>query len=164
MVPLRRIGRHVLRNVRPTGRTSRVDFWFFVIVFNLFLINIPTLGEHVDNRFVDIVITTMLVAGIYLVVSATVRRMHDIGRSPWWLLAGPAAGLLFFGGGEHFYRLDLPPGIATGLLMAPFVALMIAAGLTLILLAWPSDPEANRYGPPPPHILSRNGPTGPQPE
>ena len=74
-----------------SGRASRSDYWFFylfdIIIFNLISIIQGSLNQ-VDSVFsaLDIIIMIFGIGlGItYLAVS--VRRLHDVNRSGWWLL------------------------------------------------------------------------------
>ena len=71
------------------GRASRSEYWWFVL-FNL-IVNIVTL-------VIDLTLGTMvtydmgyvgLIAFLALLlptVSVSVRRLHDIGKSGWWIL------------------------------------------------------------------------------
>jgi uncharacterized membrane protein YhaH (DUF805 family) len=71
----------------------------------------------------------------------TVPRLHDIGRSGWWLLTLLAGEFLAVAigwqGGEHGILL------AGGLFA--FFALMVLVVIALI----PGEPEANKWGEPP---------------
>ena len=74
-----------------SGRASRSDYWFFylfnIIVFNLISIIQGSLNQA-DSVFIALDILIMIFGigiGItYLAVS--VRRLHDVNRSGWWLL------------------------------------------------------------------------------
>lgn len=75
-----------------SGRARRVEFWMFVLIN--FLISV-VLG------FVDGVLglrgaegTTGVLQGLYMLgvflpsIAVAFRRLHDTGRSGWWLLIG----------------------------------------------------------------------------
>lgn len=77
-----------------TGRATRSEFWWwqlfvFVVAFILIFIEgiAPTLG-FLDSIFAFVVFLPGL--------AVSVRRLHDIGRSGWWvLIAGiPILGLI----------------------------------------------------------------------
>ncbi|MCZ2497319.1 DUF805 domain-containing protein [Xylophilus sp. Kf1] len=61
-----------------TGRASRSEFWWFVL-FNL-LVSIAAAEIHPT---LSLVVTLALLLPSCAV---SVRRLHDIGRSGWWLL------------------------------------------------------------------------------
>ncbi len=68
------------------GRARRKEYWFFVL-FNT-IINLVLSG-------IDSVVTGAgVVPGLYTLavlipsIAVAVRRLHDIGRTGWWLLIG----------------------------------------------------------------------------
>ena len=71
------------------GRASRSEYWWFVL-FNL-IVNIvtfvidSTLGTMVtyDMGYVGLI---AFLALLLPTVSVSVRRLHDIGKSGWWIL------------------------------------------------------------------------------
>jgi uncharacterized membrane protein YhaH (DUF805 family) len=82
-----------------------------------------------------------------------IKRLHDVGRSAWWVLAG-MAGLCIWCAvvavviGLMFGASALVPGsigyiVLLGLIMLP------AIGVTFWLHLEPGDPFPNRFGQPP---------------
>ena len=73
------------------GRASRSEYWWFIL-FNL-IINIvtfaidSTLGTMItyDMGYVGFI---ALLALLLPSISVSVRRLHDIGKSGWWILIG----------------------------------------------------------------------------
>ena len=73
------------------GRASRSEYWWFVL-FN-FIVNIVTLvidltlGSMItyDMGYVGLI---AFLALLLPTVSVSVRRLHDIGKSGWWILLG----------------------------------------------------------------------------
>ena len=73
-----------------SGRARRKEYWYFVL-FN-FLMSIAL--AFVDNVFGSLNLETGvgLLSGLYSLVvlipslSVLVRRLHDTGRSGWWVL------------------------------------------------------------------------------
>jgi uncharacterized membrane protein YhaH (DUF805 family) len=78
-----------------TGRASRAEFWHWVVVFVLLTIITRIVDGALfassmqeafyvhDNRpLTSITILALLIPNIALAV----RRLHDIGRSGWWML------------------------------------------------------------------------------
>lgn len=66
-----------------SGRARRKEFWYFFIIFNLGFAAIslpPGLPEYFRPLYLAILILPML--------SVAARRMHDIGKSAWFLLWG----------------------------------------------------------------------------
>ena len=79
-------------------RTRRSDFWRFElsVLFLAVLLNLPALiYKYIRNNSPPISLKILIY--IYIVISIilflpslalTVRRLHDIGRSGWWILIG----------------------------------------------------------------------------
>ncbi|MEI7619808.1 MAG: DUF805 domain-containing protein [Actinomycetota bacterium] len=89
------------------GRSARPEYWYFFLFS--FLIRLALSGS----------VPSAAIATLGLAIpsiSVGVRRMHDVGRSGWWLIC-PIANLVF--------------------------------------LLSPSDLNLNRFGPPPPPVLSK---------
>ena len=107
----------LVKTVDMNGRASRSEFWSFFLfyvpmmpglwVIDLFFtMGIYSLSSEIGIGLLD---TLLFVPASYLVVlmqlvflysftSATVRRLHDVGRTGWWLLLTPTLiGLLVIG-------------------------------------------------------------------
>lgn len=101
------------------GSTSRADFWFFMLFFMILyvvvaivdevtavttisILDLP-LGKYIPMGMVDpeVGLLVLLYRPIMAIptTSATVRRLHDIGRSGWWaalwVLPLPVLGWLY---------------------------------------------------------------------
>jgi len=93
------------------GRARRKDFWLFALVFFLFgfiTLTIDTVFFYTDSGWGPSFTIFMLLLYIpYLAIS--VRRLHDTGRSGWWLLLGaiPLGGLFLLA----FFLDGSEPGI-----------------------------------------------------
>ncbi len=75
-----------------SGRARRKEFWYFFL-FNLIMFFVVGLTEvlvwadthvMVDSQFIYLYLLAVLLPSI----AVSVRRLHDIGRSAWWLLIG----------------------------------------------------------------------------
>jgi uncharacterized membrane protein YhaH (DUF805 family) len=91
-------------------------------------------------------IALLLVLGASLLVAAaTVRRLHDVGRSGWWYALPGCCAVA--------YLLAAIPGSGIeghGLLAFPFRIAAAAGSVALmVFLRQPGDGGANSYGPPP---------------
>ena len=69
-----------------TGRSRRSEYWYFVLG-NIALSIIATmlgfvLGDTIGTMLSGLVSLALLIPGI----AVGVRRLHDTGRSGWWLL------------------------------------------------------------------------------
>lgn len=74
------------------GRAGREEFWYFFL-FNmivsvvLVIIDASMLGANQKMTFA--MLSLIYVAVVFLPsLGVSIRRLHDIGRSGWWLLIG----------------------------------------------------------------------------
>ena len=130
-----------------TGRARRAEYWWFY----LFSLLVGFAASVVDSAIgIDAVGTITSLALLLPTLAVTVRRLHDTGRSAWWLLAmvGPvltgavllvAGFVTALGGGEGFSAM-----VGVG-------ALLVLAGvvLSIVLMCLPGTPGLNQYGPSP---------------
>lgn len=89
-----------------SGRARRKEYWFFVL-FNLLIVAGLTLVDMFVGTY-DPVREVGLLSGLYGIgvilpsLAVGARRLHDSGRTAWWLLIGlvPVIGaivlLIFF--------------------------------------------------------------------
>ncbi len=74
------------------GRARRAEFWFFVLVntiisFALGLLGVVIAGGDTDHP--ALLIYNVYAFGVLLpYLAVAVRRLHDTGRSGWWLFIG----------------------------------------------------------------------------
>lgn len=91
-----------------TGRSRRSEYWYFFLVTLIITYGLQGIGMVLDmSLFVmlgGLVSLALLIPGI----AVAVRRMHDVGRSGWWLLLGliPLAGLVIL----YWAASDSQPG------------------------------------------------------
>lgn len=116
------------------GRSNKFEFWSFVTVSNIIIIALGFLSISVAP--LKYIFLVYLNISVVLAVSAIVRRIHDAGRSGWWVV------VMFAG------LLTKIPGIP-----APVVAICGLIGIfsvlyIMVLLFCPSDKD-NKYGPKP---------------
>src|SRR5687767_8386828 len=70
------------------GRTSRAQFWLFILVYIIIMIVAVIIDNFVlgaqDGQGIPILV--LIVALVHLIpsLSAGVRRLHDTDRSGWW--------------------------------------------------------------------------------
>ena len=90
-----------------SGRAQRSELWFFVLFNNL--IGISLLVVDVVTSGIPALTTLFQLWTIVPAISVSVRRLHDTGRSGWWLLLAlmpiPGGPILVW-----FYALDSQPG------------------------------------------------------
>ncbi len=134
-----------------SGRAPRAEYWYFYLLY--VLVGIPA-------NFIDRATGAGYASGALLLVFAlpfvavAVRRIHDGGRSGWWLMLPIAGGAIAgVGFGVAMGRQgDVYPGL-TGLpLMVVWFGGLVAFGMGLILLIWligKGTDGPNRFGPDP---------------
>jgi len=102
------------------GRTSRKDFWIYVLVYIVIYIIAAAIDWSLFGRGMgqSVGIVTGIVGLIHLIpgIAVTVRRLHDTDRSGWWIL----------------------------IVLVP----LIGAIWLLVLECFAGTPGANRFGPP----------------
>jgi len=103
------------------GRATRSEYWYFILYY--FLLSIVT--SIIDTFFINPVIlhtTTeeaskggllgmLLALGLLIPsIALAIRRLHDIGKSGWWLLIGliPVIGIIVL---IYFYVQDSQMGV-----------------------------------------------------
>jgi uncharacterized membrane protein YhaH (DUF805 family) len=73
-----------------SGRSQRSEYWYFVLFYLLIYIGLSivdgVIGAKVANGTVGLLSTLFSLAMLVPSLSVTVRRLHDTGRSGWWLL------------------------------------------------------------------------------
>ena len=125
--------------IQYQGRARRKEYWMFFLfdlIFSLILM-LPMV--------VDMEALANGLSALYTVVSIVpetclgIRRLHDIGKSGWWLLL-PLAGFI----GVVGFLVSLEVGI--GLMVLGFMVTVI---IVLVFLCLDSQPGENQYGPNP---------------
>jgi uncharacterized membrane protein YhaH (DUF805 family) len=75
------------------GRSSRSEYWWFVLGGGIFNILCTVLAVSIDEGLIALLPVLLLPAAITLVV----RRLHDLGKSGWWFFIGliPLVGAIY---------------------------------------------------------------------
>lgn len=121
------------------GRAGRIEFWNYIAIF----LGVTFLAEIAIRVFSvppgRMLFTLWWLACFLPTTGIVIRRLHDVGRSGWWLVTPLATAflmlLLFF----WFWPL-------TVVLAA---AMLGSAGYLLFLCIQPGMTGENRYGPNP---------------
>ena len=66
-----------------SGRARRSEYWFFVLFNIIFSILLNIIGFKLDFPFLG---TIYSVAVLIPSLAVAVRRMHDVGKSGWYIL------------------------------------------------------------------------------
>lgn len=75
-----------------SGRASRSEFWFFYL-FNILLsivVYLVSLVLVISTGIFEFIYTIYIPTILLIIpgIAVSIRRLHDIGRSGWWLLIG----------------------------------------------------------------------------
>ena len=112
------------------GRINRAWYWVgAAAVAVIYLVLLLTQAQQVPISEVALVFLS-------------VPRLHDIGKSGWFVLIGIGVEILGIIIGFSFFSFEDAQGV-TGL------ATLVIAGLLVWLGAIPGDPKANAWGEPP---------------
>ncbi|MFB4423190.1 DUF805 domain-containing protein [Streptomyces sp. QL37] len=65
------------------GRARRKEYWMFVLFNFIAAVVLSVLGLAIDSQIPYII---YLLAVIIPTIAVVVRRLHDTGRSGWWIL------------------------------------------------------------------------------
>jgi uncharacterized membrane protein YhaH (DUF805 family) len=145
-----------------SGRSSRREFWFFVLVYlaMYFIAAVIDGSMRADREGFGILRTVVVLLHVIPAITVSVRRLHDIDRTGWWVLFfWVAPSLTTFvamvvGGGSIL--LSLQDGNWAGVFATLGGAVMFVLILDLVVLiaalafyASPGTPGPNGFGPPP---------------
>jgi uncharacterized membrane protein YhaH (DUF805 family) len=145
-----------------SGRSSRSEFWFYVLLYVVIYIVASILDAIIFGRNAGgVAVLTSLVALVHLVpsISVSVRRLHDIDRTGWWILLGfvPAVAMVVLLGGSMFMMFagggDEPQAAGWAAMgVSMLIVCLIALAVAIVLIVFyctPGTAGANRFGPPP---------------
>lgn len=130
---------------RFSGRTPRPDYWVFAGF--LFV-------AQVLSFFVAPIVAALFAAGTVVPgVSAAVRRLHDAGRSGWWLVlpavAVPGWLLVWIASAAAAMAVRVDRLDNDIYFLTASAIMLVVVTITVFWLAAPSEPGANAYGPNP---------------
>ncbi len=159
------------KSFQKRGRATRSEFWYFSLWFLVLDIADQVLNRvfiahgTVDHSplpvlFVGMVFSVFVLISAYPLVAVQIRRLHDVGRSGWWVAASlivsavteiTVAWEMFTAIKAHalvpFLR-SFAAGDHVGLLVG--IVAVFALGITVfIFTVLPSEPRENAYGPNP---------------
>jgi len=138
------------------GRAQRKEYWMFAlfnVILSLILTVLDSLFDLTASRF-------GLLSGLYGLavllpaLGVSVRRLHDTGRSGWWLLLAPLGSMIAVGalGFLVGFLLGIPLFVVT----APLVGLIIGSIVLIVFYATDGDRGPNKYGPDPKAVQAVN--------
>lgn len=145
MTPLAWAIRPLKRFAKFSGRAPRAEFWWFYLA-TIVVDRILTAVDSSLIGFEGILAGSFSLIILLPSIAVTVRRLHDTGRSGWWVVAMIALLALavasYVGGGldESF---EGPWAWSTVVLG---VAALTMAVTLFVFTVSPGSPQTNRYG------------------
>ncbi len=159
------------KSFRKRGRASRSEFWYFALwiiildvigqVFNRFLMAHSPVGHpSLILIIVGLAVSLVIILSAYPLVAVQIRRLHDVGRSGWWLAASLAVSAVteiamvweFLAALKAHALVPFFRSVTAGDHMGLVLGLVVtmALGITVfIFTVLPSEPRENAYGPSP---------------
>lgn len=95
-----------------SGRARRAEYWYFILfslIAYVILAVIDVFIRNVTQSNASILLALYDLAVLIPSLAVGARRLHDTGRSAWWLLIGliPVAGTIVL---MIFFLIDGQPG------------------------------------------------------
>jgi uncharacterized membrane protein YhaH (DUF805 family) len=143
-----------------SGRARRAEYWWFYLLTILVALATSLVDAALNTAFnneIGIVGTITSLALLLPSLAVTARRLHDTGRTGWWMLLPvvPLIATLVVGSVAVFAAVfsttadDAPLAAVTVLLVACVLTTLAASITLLVFLCLDSKPGPNRYGPSP---------------
>ncbi len=148
------------------GRATRREFWYFNLFVGLLgagrraidhLSKGTAKPEHTLLVWLYVILLLITISAFLPSIALQVRRLHDVGRSGWWVGAGffilaiDLSVVLTFLAGRHHALLASKFGhpllVLHGLVILS-ASLVIYELIVFILCVRPSYPYRNKFGPP----------------
>lgn len=81
-------GRRIVTLMSPRGRTSRLGYWrvYLLCVIAVGAIYVLGIGAAMVVGWWAAPLLALLAPVIWIGIATTIRRLHDRGKSAWWLL------------------------------------------------------------------------------
>lgn len=161
--------RSVLSNYATfSGRARRSEYWWFYLFTILVSIATSVVDAVLNTAFNNEIGVVGVIASLALLLpslAVTARRLHDTGRTGWWmllptipLLATMVVGLAAFFDVVFTSEAGGSPAVAVTVLLVVCVLITLAAIITLVVfLCLDSNPGPNRYGPSPKQPIQPTG-------
>ena len=84
-----------------SGRARRKEYWMYTLVYCILLCIVTFIATFLQDMEELIANSLLFIFSLALLIpsiAVAVRRLHDVGRSAWWLLITfvPILGTLYF--------------------------------------------------------------------
>ncbi len=70
------------RSFEISGRSRRREYWIYHLVWAIALALVSVMMASGSKAFLGL----LVIAGLIPAITVTIRRLHDINRSGWWIL------------------------------------------------------------------------------
>jgi uncharacterized membrane protein YhaH (DUF805 family) len=95
-----------------SGRARRKEYWFYMLFYVIILVVLSICDGFIGTTMqsgVGILTLIYILAVLIPTIAVSVRRLHDTGRSGWWILIElvPIVGIFIF---LYFMVSDSNPG------------------------------------------------------
>jgi uncharacterized membrane protein YhaH (DUF805 family) len=139
----------ISRYARFSGRASRAEYWWFAIA--TFVISLVfTVIDDVAGSEIGLLGIVFNLGVLIPTISVTVRRLHDTGRTGWWILLPIVSGAIF---GSFVIRESLAETFdarePTSLDLTSTFAFLSSCVLLTIFMILRGTNGPNRFGPDP---------------
>jgi uncharacterized membrane protein YhaH (DUF805 family) len=138
------------------GRSSRYEFWFFVLfvtIASIIASFIDGLLFGTDEESVGFLAPIVSLVHVIPGVAVSVRRLHDIDRTGWWiLLPSVALVVMIVLLGIVALTAEDPVAALTGLGMSMVIVGLVYLAVLIVLIVLyctRGTPGPNRFGPEP---------------
>ena len=139
---------HVLKNYANfKGRARRKEYWMFALI-NILMGYAMTLLDYLTVGLLGSLGVFSLIYGLAMIVpnfAVTVRRLHDVGKSGWFMLWGIVPGILVF------MAAVLSFSVNGGYAFMGFFGILTLGGFIYLFVLTVTEGEEgkNEYGPDP---------------
>lgn len=69
-----------------SGRARRSEYWYFTLFHVIIIYGLTILNAAQESTFLTILVTAYQLVAFIPSLAVGVRRMHDVGKSGWYLL------------------------------------------------------------------------------
>ena len=128
-----------------SGRASRSEFWWFMLFSNSISFLIPFLysiyGPSAEKQEYDLIEVILAIVLFLPQLAVTVRRLHDVDKSGWWILSSLATA----GVTAMFVYVFLLLIVIDGMYILAVLSTIIMNFYVLYLLIKKGDTGPNRF-------------------